>query len=150
MQKIHLFIFLASDFVVFNSIKKIANKLVLCHISNLKCIIFVACPGCNYVPLKCSDVDLTEKLDYSSAVAVLGFSLILAILRSFNVRHEATRVMVAAPLLAFALTHILYINFYELDYGNYYSSFGPLLHSQVSKTLNKFSNVLIQFLVSHI
>ncbi|KGN46820.1 post-GPI attachment to proteins factor 3 [Cucumis sativus] len=63
------------------------------------------------------DVDLTEKLDYSSAVAVLGFSLILAILRSFNVRHEATRVMVAAPLLAFALTHILYINFYELDYG---------------------------------
>ncbi|XP_023511894.1 post-GPI attachment to proteins factor 3-like isoform X1 [Cucurbita pepo subsp. pepo] len=63
------------------------------------------------------DVVLTEKLDYSSAVALLGFSLILAILRSFNARHEATRVMVAAPLLAFALTHILYINFYELDYG---------------------------------
>ncbi|RVW93438.1 Post-GPI attachment to proteins factor 3 [Vitis vinifera] len=39
------------------------------------------------------DVDLTEKLDYSSAVALLGFSLILAILRSFNVRVEAARVM---------------------------------------------------------
>ncbi|KAI9073585.1 hypothetical protein K1719_044455 [Acacia pycnantha] len=37
------------------------------------------------------DVDLTEKLDYSSAVALLGYSLILAILRSFNVRDEATR-----------------------------------------------------------
>ncbi|GLT71217.1 hypothetical protein SLA2020_432510 [Shorea laevis] len=64
-----------------------------------------------------SDVDLTEKLDYSSAVALLGYSLILAILRSFNVRHEAARVMVAAPLLAFITTHILYISFYQLDYG---------------------------------
>lgn len=63
------------------------------------------------------DVDLTEKLDYSSAVAVLGFSLIVAILRAFNVREEASRVMVAAPLIAFVTTHILYLNFYQLDYG---------------------------------
>lgn len=63
------------------------------------------------------DVGLTERLDYSSAVALIGYSLILAILRSFNVRAEATRVMVAAPLLAFVTTHILYINFYALDYG---------------------------------
>ncbi|XVE52893.1 hypothetical protein DITRI_Ditri02bG0160700 [Diplodiscus trichospermus] len=63
------------------------------------------------------DVDLTEKLDYSSAVALLGYSLILAILRSFNVRDEAARVMVAAPFLAFVTTHILYLNFYTLDYG---------------------------------
>ncbi|KAL0009100.1 hypothetical protein SO802_010602 [Lithocarpus litseifolius] len=63
------------------------------------------------------DVDLTEKLDYSSAVALLGYSLILAILRSFNVRNEAARVMVTAPLLAFVTTHILYLNFYTLDYG---------------------------------
>lgn len=62
-------------------------------------------------------MDLTEKLDYSSAVALLGYSLILAILRSFNVRNEAARVMVAAPLLAFVTTHILYLNFYTLDYG---------------------------------
>ncbi|KAF8008607.1 hypothetical protein BT93_K2314 [Corymbia citriodora subsp. variegata] len=63
------------------------------------------------------DVDFTEKLDYSSAVALLGFSLILAILRAFNVRDEAARVMVAAPLIAFVTTHILYLNFYKLDYG---------------------------------
>ncbi|XP_040987002.1 post-GPI attachment to proteins factor 3 [Juglans microcarpa x Juglans regia] len=63
------------------------------------------------------DVELTEKLDYSSAVALLGYSLILAILRSFNVRNEAARVMVSAPLLAFVTTHILYLNFYKLDYG---------------------------------
>jgi hypothetical protein len=67
--------------------------------------------------LKCRDVDLTEKLDYSSAVAFLGYSLIMSILRSFNVRDEAARVMVAAPLLAFLTTHILFINFYKLDYG---------------------------------
>ncbi|XP_015878073.1 uncharacterized protein LOC107414465 isoform X2 [Ziziphus jujuba] len=63
------------------------------------------------------DVELTEKLDYSSAVALLGFTLILAILRAFNVRDEAARVMVAAPLIAFVTTHILYLNFYKLDYG---------------------------------
>ncbi|RRT45897.1 hypothetical protein B296_00054816 [Ensete ventricosum] len=61
--------------------------------------------------------DLTEKLDYSSTLALLGFSLILAVLRTFNVKNEASRVMVAAPLLAFLTTHILYLNFYELDYG---------------------------------
>ncbi|KAA8539873.1 hypothetical protein F0562_026565 [Nyssa sinensis] len=63
------------------------------------------------------DVDLTEKLDYSSAVALLGFSLFLAILRAFNVRDEVARVTVAAPLIAFVTTHILYLNFYQLDYG---------------------------------
>ncbi|GFY83348.1 Per1-like family protein [Actinidia rufa] len=63
------------------------------------------------------DVDLTEKLYYSSAMALIGFSLILAILRAVNVRDEAARVMVAAPLIAFATTHILYLNFYQLDYG---------------------------------
>uniref|UniRef100_A0A0R0J6J1 Post-GPI attachment to proteins factor 3 n=1 Tax=Glycine max TaxID=3847 RepID=A0A0R0J6J1_SOYBN len=62
------------------------------------------------------DVDLTEKLDYSSAVVLLGYSLILAILRTFSIRDEATRVMVAAPLIAFVTTHVMYINFYLLDY----------------------------------
>lgn len=65
---------------------------------------------------------MTEKLDYSSAVALLGFTLILAILRAFNVRDEAARVMVAAPLIAFITTHIMYLNFYNLDYGNPFSS----------------------------
>ncbi|KAM7499597.1 hypothetical protein LguiA_024011 [Lonicera macranthoides] len=63
------------------------------------------------------DVDLTEKLDYSSAVALLGYSLILAILRVFSMRKEAARVMVAAPLIAFVTTHVLYLNFYQFDYG---------------------------------
>lgn len=63
------------------------------------------------------DVDLTERLDYFSAIALLGYSLVLAILRSFNVRQEAARVMVSAPLIAFVTTHILYLNNYKLDYG---------------------------------
>ncbi|XP_022892186.1 post-GPI attachment to proteins factor 3 isoform X1 [Olea europaea var. sylvestris] len=63
------------------------------------------------------DVSLTEKLDYSSAVALLGYSLLLAIVRSFSVRDEAARVMVAAPLVAFTITHVLYLNNYKMDYG---------------------------------
>lgn len=65
----------------------------------------------------CRDVELTEKLDYSSAVALIGFGLILTILRVFDVRDEASRVMVAAPIIAFVTTHILYLNFYKLDQG---------------------------------
>ncbi|KAH0658386.1 hypothetical protein KY289_027134 [Solanum tuberosum] len=63
------------------------------------------------------DVELTEKLDYSSVVAFIGYSLLVAILRAFNVRDEASRVMIAAPIVAFVTTHILYLNFYQLDYG---------------------------------
>nr|XP_043616908.1 post-GPI attachment to proteins factor 3-like [Erigeron canadensis] len=63
------------------------------------------------------DVEMTEKLDYSSGAAVLGFSLIAAIMRAFNVKSEASRVMVSAPLIAFVTTHILYLNCYQLDYG---------------------------------
>lgn len=63
------------------------------------------------------DFEMTEKLDYSSAVALLGYSLILSLLRTFEVKDEATRVMFAAPILAFVTTHILFLNFYELDYG---------------------------------
>jgi hypothetical protein len=76
------------------------------------------------------DVDLTEKLDYSSAVALLGYSLILALLRTFNVKDEATRVMFSAPILAFVTTHILYLNFYDLDYGK--NGFHLLLKHLVS------------------
>ncbi|KAM7250232.1 hypothetical protein ACFE04_022115 [Oxalis oulophora] len=70
-----------------------------------------------FTRLNYRDVDLTEKLDYSSAVALLGGSLIVAITRCFSVRTEAARVMAAAPLLAFITTHILYLNIYKLDYG---------------------------------
>ncbi|PIN05297.1 putative membrane protein [Handroanthus impetiginosus] len=63
------------------------------------------------------DVDLTERLDYSSAVALLGYSLVLAIIRSFGLRNDAAGVMVAAPIIAFTTTHILFLNNYEMDYG---------------------------------
>ncbi|KAE9621007.1 hypothetical protein Lalb_Chr01g0009011 [Lupinus albus] len=58
-------------------------------------------------------VELTEKLDCSSAVVLLGYTLILSILRAFNVKDEATRVMISAPLIAFVTTHTLYLNFYD-------------------------------------
>ncbi|KAH0868097.1 hypothetical protein HID58_075119 [Brassica napus] len=63
------------------------------------------------------DIDITKRLDFSSAIAVLGFSLIVSILRTFDIRVEAARVMVSAPVPALVTTHILYINFYKLDYG---------------------------------
>ncbi|KAJ0968831.1 hypothetical protein J5N97_021708 [Dioscorea zingiberensis] len=61
--------------------------------------------------------DLAERLDYTSSVILLGISLILALLRTLNVKNEASRVMVAAPLLAFLTTHCLYLNFYQFDHG---------------------------------
>ncbi|KAL9240421.1 hypothetical protein vseg_014644 [Gypsophila vaccaria] len=63
------------------------------------------------------DLDLTEKLGYSSFIAFLGFGLLLAIIRVFNVKKEAARVMVGAPVIALLTTHILFLNFYYLDYG---------------------------------
>ncbi|KAL2610783.1 hypothetical protein R1flu_022475 [Riccia fluitans] len=63
------------------------------------------------------DLPVTEQLDYSSAIALLGFTLILTIIRTGNLRVEAAQVMVAAPILAFITTHILYLNFYQFDYG---------------------------------
>ncbi|XP_048637618.1 uncharacterized protein LOC125610016 [Brassica napus] len=62
------------------------------------------------------DVDITKTLDYSSAIAILGFSLIVSILRTFDMRVEAARVMVSPPVLAFVTSHIMYINLYKLDY----------------------------------
>ncbi|KAM0946773.1 hypothetical protein DsansV1_C08g0079081 [Dioscorea sansibarensis] len=61
--------------------------------------------------------ELAERVDYSSAIILLGISLILAIIRTLNVKDEASRVMVAAPLLAFLTTHVLYLNFYQFDHG---------------------------------
>lgn len=43
----------------------------------------------------------------------------MAILRSFNVKDEATRVMIPAPLISFVATHIMYLNFFKLDHGKY-------------------------------
>ncbi|KAK6934809.1 Per1-like [Dillenia turbinata] len=61
-------------------------------------------------------MDLTQKLNYSSVVALLGYSLILAVIRTFNLRTEAAQVMAAAPLLAFTITHIFFLNIYQFAY----------------------------------
>lgn len=63
------------------------------------------------------DVALTERLDYSSATTLAGFSLILAIIRSFSIHDKSAKVMVTAPILVVVATHILYLNFYNLDEG---------------------------------
>ncbi|KAL3627098.1 hypothetical protein CASFOL_028461 [Castilleja foliolosa] len=63
------------------------------------------------------DTGLTEKLDYSSTVALLGYSLIVAIIRCFGLRLDAAKVMVSAPLIAFTTTHILFLHNYKMDYG---------------------------------
>ncbi|XP_015075618.1 post-GPI attachment to proteins factor 3-like [Solanum pennellii] len=62
-------------------------------------------------------MEITEKLDCTSAVALLGFSLIISILRSFNINNEAARVLASSPLFAFTITHILYLNNYQMDHG---------------------------------
>ncbi|KAI7740138.1 hypothetical protein M8C21_005279 [Ambrosia artemisiifolia] len=69
------------------------------------------------VVLVVTDVEMTKRLNCSSAAALLGFSLVVAILRAINVRSQATRVMVSAPIIAFMTTHILYLNCYQFDYG---------------------------------
>ncbi|GFZ15276.1 Per1-like family protein [Actinidia rufa] len=48
------------------------------------------------------DVELTEKLDYSSAVALLGFSLIVTILRAFSLNKKVCVGMGVAQLLTWA------------------------------------------------
>ncbi|KAH8962997.1 hypothetical protein BDL97_05G129700 [Sphagnum fallax] len=63
------------------------------------------------------DMRFSEMLDYSSAIALLGYSLILAIIRTGSLQAEAARVMVSAPIIAFISTHILYLNLYRFDYG---------------------------------
>ncbi|CAN0902672.1 Post-GPI attachment to proteins factor 3, partial [Linum grandiflorum] len=63
------------------------------------------------------DVEFTEKLYCSSYVAWLGFTLVLSTLRAFDIRDEAARVMIAAPVIAFVTSHILYLNLYNFDKG---------------------------------
>jgi hypothetical protein len=73
------------------------------------------------------DMTFTEMLDYSSAIALIGYSLMLAIVRTGNLRAEAPRVMVAAPIIAFISTHILYLNLYKFDYGKLLTCISILL-----------------------
>ena len=63
------------------------------------------------------DVELTEKLDYSSVVA-LGF---------VSFKQYSKILMVAALLIAFVTTYILYLKFYKLDYGKVFSKQSPYI-----------------------
>ncbi|KAI5079295.1 hypothetical protein GOP47_0004774 [Adiantum capillus-veneris] len=63
------------------------------------------------------DIVLTERMDYLSAVSVIGYTLIVAILRTMNDKAEATRVMVVSPIIAFLATHMLYLTLMKFDYG---------------------------------
>ena len=63
------------------------------------------------------DVDLTERLDYSSDTVLAGYTLVLAVIRSFSIHDQSAKVMVTAPVLALVATHIIYLNFYNLDEG---------------------------------
>lgn len=74
-------------------------------------------PSKNTLILECRDAGLIEKLEYSCVVALLGYSIMLAIIRSFGLRNDAARVMVAAPIIAFSTTHILFLCNYMMDYG---------------------------------
>lgn len=56
-------------------------------------------------------------MDYLSAVSVIGYTLIVAIIRTMNVKVEASRVMIASPIIAFVATHMLYLNLLNFDYG---------------------------------
>ena len=58
-------------------------------------------------------------MDYFSAVSVIGYTLIVAIIRTMNVTLEAARVMVASPIIAFMATHMLYLSLLNFDYGKY-------------------------------
>ncbi|KAK9698983.1 hypothetical protein RND81_08G145400 [Saponaria officinalis] len=61
-------------------------------------------------------LELTEKLYYSSTLAFLGFILMISVIRALNITTEAARVMVAAPVIAFVTTHILFLNVVQFDY----------------------------------
>jgi hypothetical protein len=62
------------------------------------------------------DCKITEQLDYYSAIALLGFSLIIAIVRALSLTTEAARVTVAAPIIGFTASHITALMSFIDDY----------------------------------
>lgn len=74
--------------------------------------------------LRYRDCKLTEQLDYYSAVALLGFSLIVALIRALELRTEAAQVTVAAPIIGFTTTHIFALMTFINDYCKFPPSLG--------------------------
>jgi hypothetical protein len=64
----------------------------------------------------CRDCKISEQLDYYSAIALLGFSLITAIIRALSLTTEAARVTVAAPIIGFTASHITALMSFIDDY----------------------------------
>ena len=79
----------------------------------------------------CRDVEWTGKLVYSSVAALLGYSVIVAVVRAFSVRTESGRVMVAAPIIAFVVTHILYLNLYQFDLSKSVFAYYMFIYAQI-------------------
>ncbi|KAH6554528.1 hypothetical protein KP509_1Z327900 [Ceratopteris richardii] len=64
------------------------------------------------------DVVLTERMDYCSAILVIGYSLIIAFLRTFHIKSEMAQVILVAPIILFLIIHMLYLNLFNFDYAN--------------------------------
>ncbi|GBG62080.1 hypothetical protein CBR_g28556 [Chara braunii] len=59
----------------------------------------------------------TERLDYVSAIISVGYNFLIALIRTLNFKQEALRAMISAPVIGFTSTHVLYMLFYDFDYG---------------------------------
>ena len=58
-------------------------------------------------------------MDYLSAVVIIGYTLIVAIIRTLDLRFVAVQMMAAVPIALFVCGHVMYLNFYKFDYGMY-------------------------------
>ena len=56
-------------------------------------------------------------MDYLSAAVIIGYTLIVAIIRTLELRFVAVQMMVAVPIAVFVCGHVMYLNFYKFDYG---------------------------------
>jgi hypothetical protein len=56
-------------------------------------------------------------MDYLSAVLIIGYTLIAAIIRTLELQFMAVRMMIAVPITVFVCGHVVYLNFYKFDYG---------------------------------
>ena len=63
------------------------------------------------------DCEFTMHMDYFSAVAIVFVSMILAIVRFFNIRSQIKQLLVALPIFIFYLFHVLYMLWIKFDFG---------------------------------
>ncbi|BBN15742.1 post-GPI attachment to proteins factor 3 [Marchantia polymorpha subsp. ruderalis] len=63
------------------------------------------------------EMAVDKHLESSFEILLSMYALCLAIMRVGKMKTEASRVIVAAPTLAFLYTHLMYINYCVYDYG---------------------------------